>query len=163
MKIPLVVLATLAIATGFIPFSSYVTADQRPFETGLHIAFSIAPLVVVATGIWVAHALYHKAGSKPLVLQQKLGTLFKAASQKFYIDEVYEFVTRRILFGKIGNAAAQADKKIIDRTVNSTGRTTMAAAELIKGVQSGKIQDYLLIFLGGLIVLMALVYWVVYA
>jgi NADH-quinone oxidoreductase subunit L len=163
MKIPLVVLSTLAIATGFIPFSSYVTADQRPFETGLHIGFSIAPLVVVATGIWVAHALYHKAGSKPLVLQQKLGTLFKAASQKFYIDEVYEFVTRRILFGKIGNAAAQADKKIIDRTVNSTGRTTMAAAELIKGVQSGKIQDYLLIFLGGLIVLMALVYWVVYA
>ena len=161
MKIPLVVLSALAITTGFIPFSSYVTADQRPFETGLHIAFSIAPILVVVTGIWVAHTLYKTAGNKPLLIQQKLGTIYKAACQKFYIDEVYEFVTRRVLFGKIGNAAAKADKNIIDGTVNGTGKSTLAVAELIKGFQSGKIQDYLLIFLGGLVLLTALVFWVV--
>jgi NADH-quinone oxidoreductase subunit L len=161
MKLPIIILSALTLVAGFVQFSSYVTADQRPFETRLHLAFSIVPIGVVLIGIGVAHALYYKASNKPLLLQQKISTLYKAASQKFYIDEAYEWVTRRILFGKIGRGAVHIDKNIIDGTVNGTGRSTLAAAERIKVMQSGKIQDYLLVFLGGLLLLTALVYWVV--
>jgi len=75
--------------------------------------------------------------------------IYKAAYHKFYIDELYLFITKKIIFNLVGRPAAWIDKNVVDGFVNLTGNTTQGISEKIKGVQSGKVQQYAIYFLIG--------------
>ena len=51
----------------------------------------------------------------------------------------------------IGRPAAWIDKNIVDGMMNGTGNTTATISEKIKGFQSGKVQQYAIYFLAGVI------------
>ena len=70
-----------------------------------------------------------------------MGGLYKAVYKKFYIDEVYVFVTKKIIFNLIGRPAAWIDKNIVDGFTESGGDNYRKISELIKGLQSGKVQN----------------------
>ncbi len=57
----------------------------------------------------------------------------------------------------IGNTTAWMDKNIVDGMVNLSGLLTLQISLLIKKIQSGKIQQYLLYFLIGVLCLLAVV------
>ncbi|MES1225104.1 MAG: NADH-quinone oxidoreductase subunit L, partial [Bacteroidota bacterium] len=80
-----------------------------------------------------------------------LSGLYQSAYHKFYIDELYLFITKKILFNLIGRPAAWFDKNVVDGLVNFTGNTTQLVSEKIKAVQSGKVQQYAIYFLIGMI------------
>jgi len=82
-----------------------------------------------------------------------LGGVYQTAYKKFYIDEIYLFITRKIIFNLVGRPAAWIDKNIVDGTMNGIARTTGKISVLIKGVQSGRVQSYALYFFGGIICL----------
>ena len=145
--LPLVLLAIGSSATGFIPFGKFVSADGTPIESKFHLQFSIAPVVLGLIGIFVAMWLYKKQNDKPAKIATSLKSLYNAAYHKFYIDEIYLFVTNKILFNLIGKPAAWFDKNIVDGLINVTGNTTQAVSEKIKKVQSGKVQQYAIYFL----------------
>jgi len=85
-----------------------------------------------------------------------LGGIYKTAYNKFYIDEIYLFITKKVLFNLIGRPAAWFDKNIVDGLMNLIGNITEKISEGIKKVQSGKVQQYAIYFLGGVIVLAVL-------
>ncbi|MBC6491255.1 NADH-quinone oxidoreductase subunit L [Flavihumibacter stibioxidans] len=150
MKLPLILLAILSLVAGFIPFSHYVTADGRPVESHLDLLFSIAPLLIAVTGILLAGWLYKKANDKPARLAATLGGLYQSAYKKFYIDEIYLFLTKNILFNLVGRPAAWFDRHIVDGTMNWLASTTGKLSVRIKGLQSGQVQSYALYFFGGI-------------
>ena len=156
MMLPLVMLAAAACTTGFIPFGNFVTADGRQLPTDLHILFSITPVALSLAGIGLATYLFLYENECPVKYSNKLGNLYKAAYHKFYIDEIYVFITNKILFGIVGKAAAWFDKNVVDGLVNTTGNGTAALSEKIKNFQSGKVQQYAIYFLVGVIGLAAL-------
>ena len=80
-----------------------------------------------------------------------LNGLYNSAYHKFYIDEIYVFITQKIIFNLIGRPAAWFDKNIVDGLMNATGNTTQLIAEKIKGMQSGKVQQYGIYFLASVI------------
>lgn len=153
MMMPLVVLAAGAAAAGFIPFGKFVSSDGRPLETHLHLLFSIAPVALGLAGIFGAMWLYKKQNQGPERIATALGNIYKTAYHKFYIDEIYLFVTKKILFNLVGRPAAWIDRNIVDGLVNLTGNVTEFTAEKIKKLQSGKVQHYAIFFLGAAIVL----------
>jgi NADH-quinone oxidoreductase subunit L len=60
----------------------------------------------------------------------------------------------------IGRPAAWFDRNIVDGFMNLLAKGTAKISELIKGFQSGKIQNYALYFFGGIIALAIIfVYW----
>ncbi len=152
MKLPLMLLAAFTIAAGFIPFGEFVSADGKALESHFHLSFSIAPLALGIGGIALAWMLYKTANNKPQQVAAALGGLYKAAYKKFYIDELYLFITKKIVFNLIGRPAAWIDRNIFDGLMNGIAATTGTISTLIKGVQSGKIQNYLLYFFSGLAV-----------
>ena len=83
-------------------------------------------------------------------MASSLGTIYHAAYSKFYIDEVYLFITKKIIFNLVGKPAAWIDKNIVDGFMNMLATTTGKIAALIKGLQSGKVQAYALYFFGGI-------------
>ena len=82
-----------------------------------------------------------------------LGGFYKAAHKKFYIDEIYLFITQKIIFNLIGRPAAWIDKNIVDGTMNGIASFTGKFSGMIKGIQSGKVQSYAIYFFGGIVVL----------
>ncbi len=153
MMLPLVLLAAGAATAGFIPFGEFVSSDGKALESAFHIEFSIAPVVLGLAGIFTAMWLYKKQNNKPDKLAASLNGFYKAAYHKFYIDEIYLFITKKILFNLIGRPAAWFDRNIVDGMVNLTGSATQAISERIKKVQSGKVQQYAIYFLAGVIIL----------
>ena len=160
MMLPLALLAVGAAAAGFIPFGHFVSSDGKQLGTEFHLQFSILPVALGLAGIFIAMWMYKKENNKPDKLAASLNGLYKAAYHKFYIDEIYLFITQKIIFNLIGRPAAWIDKNIVDGLVNATGNGTKDISEIIKGFQSGKVQQYAIYFLVGVIGLAILfIYW----
>ena len=147
MMLPLILLGIGAAAAGFIPFGNFVSSNGVRLSTHFHLQFSILPVAIGLVGIFAALWLYKKQNDKPGKIAASLSGLYKSAYNKFYIDEIYLFVTKKILFNLIGRPAAWFDKNVVDGLVNLTGNTTQAVSEKIKKVQSGKVQQYAIYFL----------------
>ena len=150
MKLPLIILAIAAVLAGFVPFSKFITSNGMPLKAGVNIMFSIAPVLLAVAGIAIAANLYMKENNKPARIAASLGGLYQFAYRKFYIDEIYLFITNKIIFNCIGRPAAWIDRNIVDGLVNGIATITASVAGFIKGIQSGKIQNYALYFFAGI-------------
>jgi len=153
MKFPLIILAFCSIFAGLIPFGKYVSSDRLPFESHFDPMFSLAPVAFGVIGILLAMWMYKKESEKAERISQSLGSLYKAAYKKFYIDEIYLFITKKIVFNLIGRPAAWIDRNIVDGLMNGIANTTATVSGFIKGIQSGKVQNYAIYFFGGIVAL----------
>lgn len=156
MNIPLIILAVGAVFAGYIPFGSFVSADGKPVELPIHIMFSIAPVLIGIAAITLAYVFYGKKNNLPEKLSVAFGGFYQWANRKFYIDEVYLFVTKKVLFNLIGRPSAWFDRNIVDGIMNGSATATATASESIKSFQSGRLQTYAMFFLGGVLVIAAL-------
>jgi len=147
VMLPLILLAIGAAAAGFIPFGIFVTSDGSTLENKFHLEFSIAPVTFGLAGIFIALWLYRKQNDRPDKIASSLKGLYKSTYHKFYIDELYMFITKKVLFNLVGRPAAWFDKNVVDGLVNLTGNTTQVISEKIKKAQSGKVQQYAIYFL----------------
>ncbi|MEQ1552586.1 MAG: NADH-quinone oxidoreductase subunit L [Ferruginibacter sp.] len=160
MMLPLLLLAVGAVLAGFIPFGHFVSSDGAALESHFHWQFSVAPVLIGLLGIFVAMWLYKKENDKPAKMAASLNGIYQTIYHKFYFDELYIFITKKILFNLIGRPAAWFDKNVVDGVMNLTGNTTQLISEKIKGYQSGKVQQYALYFLLGIIGIAALFIYV---
>lgn len=160
MKLPLVLLAICTIVVGFIPFGNYVTSDGSVLETHIDIASAAIPVSLAVIAILFAARLYMKENPLPAKIAASLGGLYKAAYKKFYIDEIYLFITKKIIFNLVGRPAAWIDKNIVDGFMNLLAAITAKISAVIKGLQSGKVQGYALYFFAGIAALaVVFIYW----
>jgi NADH-quinone oxidoreductase subunit L len=94
--------------------------------------------------------LYRKENTGSQKIAGVLGGFYRAAYRKFYIDEIWLFITKKIIFNGIGRPAAWVDRNIVDGLMNGIATTTAKISAIIKGFQSGKIQNYALYFFVGI-------------
>ncbi|MDE3182444.1 MAG: NADH-quinone oxidoreductase subunit L [Bacteroidota bacterium] len=160
MILPLILLAIGAAFAGFIPFGNFVTSDGKSFEPVSHWQFSVLPVALGLIGIFIAWRMYKKENNLPDKISASFGGFYKAAYNKFYFDELYLFITKKIVFNLIGRPAAWFDRNVVNGLVNATGNTTEKVSTKIKGIQSGKVQQYGLYFLVATITMAVLfIYW----
>ena len=67
------------------------------------------------------------------------------------MDEIWMFVTKSVIFKYISIPVAWFDKHIVDGMINQTGKQTENASVAIKGLQSGKVQYYAIVFVLGVL------------
>ncbi len=150
---PLIVLAVLSATVGFIPFSRFISPDRSPFEAELHWSLAAIAVVVSLLGIGLAWRFYKRENNLPDRFSKSLGTLYHWAYGKFYIDEVYLFITKKILFKRVAEPAAEFDRNYVDGTMVGIGNSTVKGSQKIKGLQSGKVQDYAMALVAGVLVI----------
>ena len=75
---------------------------------------------------------------------------------RFYIDEVYQFITHRIIFGCISRPIAWWDRHVVDGFFDFLAWGANATSDEIRGLQSGRIQQYTFVFLLGTLALILL-------
>jgi NADH-quinone oxidoreductase subunit L len=149
MTYPLIFLALITLVGGFIPFGQFVTADGAPYTIKLNSTVAIISVVVALVGIGLATLLYRKEEKRASWLPSRSGGLYKAAYNRFYIDEAYLFVTKKIIFNNISRPLAWFDRHVIDGAMNGLAWITNRTSDAIKGFQSGSLQWYAWVFLLG--------------
>jgi NADH-quinone oxidoreductase subunit L len=147
MKIPVIILATLSVFAGLVPLEDMLHSVEALTGEGPHLAFSILPVGVALSGIALALFLFMKDRQRTTV-SSSLSRLIK---NRFYIDEVYLFFTKQIIFHGIAQPIAWIDRHIVDSTVVAAGSVTQRCSRLIRRWQSGKLQAYNLYFFLGIL------------
>ena len=157
MAFPLIFLAVVTVFAGFIPFGEFVSSDRAEYQIHLDTVVAIVSVVIAVIAIALATILYRKENSAPDKMQAALPGLHRAATRRFYIDEVYLFITKKIIFAGVSTPIAWFDRHIIDGTMNGMATVTQWTSSKIKGFQSGQVQQYAYVFLLGTLVIAALV------
>ena len=157
MAIPLMILAVFSVFTGLIPFSEFISSDNKPFE--MHIDMVVASLSVVAAivGIVVAYTMYFKDSNKPADVAARLKGLYTASLNKFYLDEVWMFITKKVIFNCVSRPIAWFDRHVIDGTMDNIANVTQKASHRVRGLQSGQMQRYVAFLVAGTILITILV------
>jgi NADH-quinone oxidoreductase subunit L len=158
MTVPLIILAIFSIFTGFIHFPEYITSDKMPFAAHIEWGSVAIPSIVVAViGICIAFVMYFKGSEKPARIAKSLGGFYTATVNKFYLDEVWMFITKSVIFKLICKPIAWFDRHVIDATMNGLAWTTQKVSHSIRGLQSGQVQLYVWIYVIGSLTIAALV------
>ena len=162
MAFALVFLGIMTVVAGFIPFSEFISADRLPFHS--HIEWGdplvIGSILMGLSGIAIAYFMYYKPTNYPEKVASAMGAGYRWAKDKFYMDELYIFVTHKIIFDKISKPIAWFDRNVIDGFMKLLGVSVEKSANKIKVIQSGRMQDYAMYFLGGVIgIVMLIVYF----
>ncbi len=150
MTIPLIFLAVVTLFAGWIPFGEFVSSNGQAYH--IHIDWTVAgiSLCVAAAGIALATWMYLREDRTVADgLAVRFSGLHKAAYHRFYIDEIYQFITHRIIFACISTPVAWFDRHVVDGFMNLLALVTNKVSWLIKGIQSGNVQRYSIWVLGG--------------
>ena len=160
MALPLVFLATVTVFAGWIPFGHFVTSDRANYD--IHIEWSVAGMSIAIASVAIALAaiMYRKESEVPKKLATTFAGLHKAASNRFYLDEVYLFITKKIIFNNISRPLAWFDRHVIDATMDGFANTSQWVSVKIKGLQSGQVQQYAYVFLLGTLLITLLVLFI---
>ena len=152
---PLVFLAVISVVAGFIPFGHFVTATGESYD--IHIDWSVATTSIIAAVIGISLATWMYAG-KDWPVADKLERTFpkfhKAALNRFYIDEAWQFFTHKIVFRCFSRPIAWLDRHVVDNTFNFLAWGTNEAAESIRPWQSGDVRSYATWFITGTVALL---------
>lgn len=156
MTFPLMFLAVVTCVAGFIPFGHFVSADGQAYD--IHLDWNVAGTsIVIAVGA-IALATYIYMGERQPVAEaaaEKLQKLHRWAYKRFYMDEVYQYITHRIIFAHISKPIAWFDRHVVDGFFNFLASGSHALSFRVRGLQSGAVQKYAYVFFVGILLLLA--------
>lgn len=159
MTIPLVILSAFAVCVGLSgspffhhAFQNFVYFKSLPGEEHPQYFVMVLSSAVSLLGIGLAYVLYIQ-GNKILSLsiRSRFQGLYQLLLNKFYFDEIYQliFVQPTIRLCAIMSAF---DLRIIDGIVNGSAKFVRWTSDLLRPIQTGLIQNYLLVAVVGVIV-----------
>ena len=158
MTWPLIVLAVLAFAGGWLPVPSVlapltgvVEGPAAPFWM-----FALASAVALG-GLGLAWHLYVRRPDLPGVIAARLGALYTLVRDKFRVDELYDATVVRLVFASADLSARRIDPGLIDGAVNGTALVVAGTSGVWRRLQTGNVQHYALSFLVGALALLG--YW----
>jgi NADH-quinone oxidoreductase subunit L len=171
MTLPLIVLAIGAIFSGWLGAPEYLWGSRwdqwlTPIFGAAHeaghgslnteITLMALTLAVVSVGILLAYLCYGRGAELP----ERLSTLasggfYRLLLNKYYIDELYDFLIVRPFTGTSQMLAQAFDPKVIDGAVNGIAAGTRGLSAIWRGMQTGNVQHYLVGFVAGAVALLA--------
>lgn len=166
MTFPLVFLSIITVGVGVVTtlggslhwdwasFGSFVSAAGTAYT--IHFDPQVAATSTVIAILSIALATYIYKGEKQPIADKMYATfprLHRWAYKRFYMDEVYQFVTHKILFRFVSRPVQWIDEKIINGLIDFTAWGANEAGETIRPWQSGDVRQYAVWFLTGTVAL----------
>jgi len=170
MLVPLYVLAAGAVFAGWIGYEAFVGGGMEGFwresikvlpennsiEAAHHVPFwvRILPIIVGIIGIGVAWGLYIRDPAIPGRLAARWRGLYQFLLNKWYFDELYDFVFVRPAF-TIGRLLwKRGDGTVIDGLgPDGIAATTVVLARRVSALQTGYVYHYAFAMLIGVVII----------
>jgi NADH-quinone oxidoreductase subunit L len=129
-------------------------------EAGHHLFghWDLAAISVggAALGIIIAFYLYYIKPSAPAKLAKDIEPVYKGSLNKWYVDELYDYIFVQP-FSYLCNAAATFDQKVIDGAVNGVASVIKDTALTLQTAQTGVIRSYATLMAIGAAIIVALI------
>ena len=163
MTLPLIVLTVITVGVGVYTtlggflewggsFGSFVTANGEDYT--IQFEKQVASTSTVIAILAIALATYIYKGEKQPVADRMYAAfprLHRWAYKRFYMDEVYQFITHRIIFARVSKPIAWFDRHIVDGFFDFLAWGTHSLSYQIRNLQSGSVQQYALVFFLGIL------------
>ena len=157
MWIPLAILAFLSVVAGFVPIGGFVRIGELE-HGGINFAIAIPATLVALFGATLAGYVYLGPVERPAQMAAAWGSLYRTIKHKFYVDEVYLFITHKIIIKFVSRPIAWFDRHVVDGGVNLSGWLTVGVGRTLRHVQTGQVQSYGVWYVGGALLLL-LILW----
>lgn len=189
MTFPLIILAIFAIAAGWVGipedflglhlpgnwFHEFVgsTLTEHPAAVEFNFLPLLTSLIVALGGLLLGWRVYHQySADAPDPLEKTLGPIHKVLKNKYYVDEIYDFLfvrpaywiadtftnqwidrglidgilhgVSRVLFSVGGIFRNYIDKPVVNGFGDLVGEGAKKLGRVLRVVQTGHIQQYLL-------------------
>lgn len=166
MTFPLIFLSVITVGVGVVTtlggflhwewasFGSIVSAAGTSYT--IHFNPQIAATSTIIAVVAIALATYIFKGEKQPIadkMYKAAPRLHRWAYKRFYMDEVYMFVTHKILFRFVSKPVAWIDEKIINGFIDFTAWGANEGGESIRNTQSGDVRHYAVWFISGAVAL----------
>ncbi|MDH4082168.1 MAG: NADH-quinone oxidoreductase subunit L [Nitrospira sp.] len=161
MTTPLLILAVFSVLTGYLGIPSFL---EPVFSTGQDTATqhgSDALMIMLAAtamgllGIASAYYVYVLNPDLPERLATRWKVLYQASLNKWYVDELYDYLFVRPTLKTASELWKRVDVEVIDGAVNGIARAIAWGGWLLRLIQSGQTQHYALAMALGIVVLTA--------
>ncbi|HPO15906.1 MAG TPA: NADH-quinone oxidoreductase subunit L [Candidatus Hydrogenedentes bacterium] len=142
MWIPLAILGVLSVIGGLVPMASYVSIGEHMAHHGINLAVAIPATLAGLLGIGLSWFFYSNDAVRAARAAEAFGVVYRTIKRKFYVDEVYLFVTHNIIFGYVARPIAWFDRRVVDGGVNLSGWSTRMTGWVLSHLQTGQVQGY---------------------
>jgi len=167
----------------FLEPSIYIREQEHLASHGhsLEALLMIASVLIALSGIYVAYICYIKKPEIPALIVKKFRTLYSFVYNKYYVDEIYNFLFVQstkalgnllsifdlaVIDGLVNFSAkatvktsaisVKADLAIVDGAVNGVASIFTNGGKVLRKIQTGLVQNYLLIMLYSSLLIFAL-------
>ena len=165
MTLPLIILCVITVGVGIYTtlagflnwggsFGSFVTASGKDYTIHFDTKIALTSTIIAICAIALATYIY-KGEKQPVAdrMYKMFPRLHRAAYKRFYMDEVWMFVTHKIIFRFFSRPIAWFDRHCVDGTFNFMAWGTNEAGESLRPWQSGDVRQYAVWFLTGSVAL----------
>lgn len=163
MIVPMVILAVLSIASGWLNLTGWfgeLLVDHGGERAGMSFfgvlsqRMPLISLLVAGLGILLAYAMYSAGKISPESVGRIFSPLYTLFYRKYWFDELYErlFVSKALLDG-LFRGLHLFDIYAVDATVNGIASGTAETGRVLRRVQSGQLQQYGLFIVLGILVI----------
>ena len=177
MTVPLMLLAVLSVVGGWIGIPE-ILKGHNYFEewlapvfahgaagghgtahhpVALELGLMAGSVAVALCGIGLAYYLYRVRTNKPKEIAEAVPGLYKAVLNKYYVDEIYDFLfVRRIVNGSVWLWQA-FDAAFIDGMVNGIAASVRKVGDGVRRMQTGVVGNYAFSLLLGAVLIVGYV------
>ncbi len=165
MTVPLIVLCVITVGVGVYTtiagftgmrgsFGSFVSAAGTDYTIHFDTTVAATSTIIAIISICLATFIF-KGETQPVAdkLYKTFPKLHRAAYKRFYQDEIWLFVTHKIIFNLVSKPIAWFDRHVIDGTFNFMAWGAAEGGESIRSWQSGDVRNYAVWFLTGAVAL----------
>jgi NADH-quinone oxidoreductase subunit L len=210
MLLPLIILAFFAIVAGWVgikadmpglglingpfaqpgtPFEHFVEPTIASVVELEKLPFVPAPMLIAITGSllglflgWWVYGRHPLTAGQPDPLEVKMGGLYVVLKNKYYIDEIYNYVfvqpakrfaawmgdvfdrkgidgvLHGIAYGalRLSQAFRSFDTRVVNGGADGLANSIKSAGHWLRDIQTGRVQNYLLLVLVSVVLLIAL-------
>lgn len=150
MTLPMWVLGVLSLGVGLLKetFFRFLGFDSGSYHS--YVAY--LPLAVSILGIGMAWFFYERGFFNPSRVSDVLSPIGLVLEKKLWLDDLYVWTYRRVLDGA-SFLCGWFDRYIVDGIVNAISWSIREASRSLRGIQTGRIQDYLYGIIAAIILL----------
>ncbi len=176
MTMPLIVLAILSVVGGYVGLPEHWLWGNRffvflepvfgaPAKEAVHLSAATeyalmgTSVLVALIGLGVAYVFYIARPELPESLAKRLPGAYDLIFNKYYVDEVYDFVFVRPTVAISTWLWRVVDAGMIDGLVNGTAEAVGANSGLWRRLQTGNVQHYALSMLLGALAILGYYAW----
>ena len=178
MTLPLIVLAILSTVGGFMgapmlfgghhylsdyldPIFTYShrvmpAASSAELSHGTELMLIGISVGVALAGLILAYVLYVARAERPAEEESQRSGVDSLVYHKYYVDELYNAVFVKPTMALSKGLYKFVENGVINPLTNGVGRATLAGGQLLRFVQTGSVETYLILMVLGIVLILGL-------